>query len=206
MRTGLTIGALLVVVAGLWWAAATSGDPSSASSPAISETPATPAAPITARPEPTLSKPSLPSPEPPPTAATVPTSESAAAQPRAATEAPIVAAVPPPQAQGPVERLKQQFASEPRDSGANAIESRVQAAFRDPTIPPSVLAAVLCRKTICKLEIRWTEDHNTAYMLGLSRLLPDLSTDLAITPAGPRDGSGAIPVEVYWGRKPAASP
>lgn len=208
MRTVLIIGALLCVVAGLWWAAATSGDPSSpASAPAISETQATPAAPpTTAQPEPALSKPSHPSPEAPPTAATVPTSEAPAPQPRAATDVPEVAPVPPPEPQGPIERLKQQFASEPRDSGAGAIESRVKAAFGDPAIPPGLLASVLCRKTVCKFEIHWTEDHNTAYMLGLTRLLPELSTDFAITPAGPRDGTGTIPVEVYWGRKPPAPP
>jgi hypothetical protein len=102
--------------------------------------------------------------------------------------------------------LKQRFATEPRDSGANAIESRIQAAFRDPKIPAGVLGAVVCHKSICKLDIRWTEPNNTAYMLGLTNLLPDLSTDLAFWPAGPRDGSGVIPLEVYWGRKPAPAP
>jgi hypothetical protein len=206
MRSVLIVGALLFVVAGLWWAAATSGDRSNRES-AISETPGTVAAPpATTQPEQTPSKPSVQPSEPPPTAATVPTSEAPALQPQAAADVPPTAPVPPPEAQGPVDRLKQQFASEPRDSAAAAIESRAQAAFRDPAIPPGVLASVLCRKTICKFEIRWTEDHNTAYMLGLSRLLPDLSTDLAITPAGPRDATGAIPVEVYWGRKPATAP
>ena len=207
MRIVLVLGAVLLVAAGLWWAAASSGDPSGgAPEPVTSETapaagPAQPSATAESAP-PSKASPSIPA--PPPTAAPVPTSEPA--QPPAAEPAPAVEPVPPPAAQGPVDKLKERFASEPRDSGANAVESRIQAAFRDPAIPAGVLGSVLCHKTVCKLEIRWTEDHNTPYMLGLSHLLPDMATDLAISPAGSRDPAGVIPLEVYWGRKPDPTP
>jgi hypothetical protein len=206
MRIVLVLGAVLLVAAGLWWAAASSGDPSGgAPEPVTSETaPAAPAAQPSATAEPAPPSKASPSPQPPPTAAPVPTSEPA--QPPAAEPAPAVEPVPPPAAQGPVDKLKERFASEPRDSGANAVESRIQAAFRDPAIPAGVLGSVLCHKTVCKLEIRWTEDHNTPYMLGLSHLLPDMATDLAISPAGSRDPAGVIPLEVYWGRKPDPTP
>src|SRR4051812_46732463 len=140
MRTVLALGALLLVAAGLWWAAASSGDPSrEAPEPATSETvpsavPAQPSA--AAAPEPaSKTSPSTPDPEPPPTAAPSPTSEPA--QPAAPGRAD--APVPPPETQGPLDKLKERYATEPRDSGANAIESRIQAAFRDPAIPAGVL-------------------------------------------------------------------
>jgi hypothetical protein len=203
MRAVLTIGALLLVIAGLWWAAATSGDSDRA--PATSETaPAVPPAPVSTSPTPTPSEPSRPVATPPPTAAPNPP-PAPAPPPTAAAELPAVnVPVPPPERQGPFDRLKEQFASEPRDSAAQGIESHIQEAFRDPAIPPGVLTSVLCRKTVCKLQVRWTEEHNTAWMLGLTKLMPDLSTDLAFSP-GSRDSSGNVPIEVYWGRKPGGA-
>lgn len=201
------LGVVLLVAAALWWAAATSGDPASApDEPATSETPpvAAPAAPSAPAAPPAPSKPSPSTPEAPPTGAPTPALQQQAPQLGAAAEDPTDSPVPPPQAQGPVDALKERFKSEPRDSAATVIESRIQAAFRDPAIPGDVLSSVLCHKTICKLEIRWTQANNTPYMLGLSHLLPDLSTDLAYAPAGPVDAYGVMPLDVYWGRKPDA--
>jgi hypothetical protein len=200
MRAVLTLGAFLLVVAALWWAAATGGDSNRV--PATLEMPpAAPAAPIPETSAPTPSEASRPAGTPPPTAAAPPPTPQPAARARAPAEGPANATVRPPERQGPVDRLKEQFEKEPRDSAAHAIESRIQEAFRDPAIPPSVLSSVLCRKTVCRVQVRWTEEHATAFLLAVTKLMPDLSTDLAFAP-GPRDSAGAIPIEVYWGRKP----
>jgi hypothetical protein len=81
----------------------------------------------------------------------------------------------------------------------------VQTAFRDPAVPPGLLAGVLCRKSVCKIEVRWREEHNTAYMLALTSLLNDFSPETAFAP-GPPDARGVTPIDVYWRRKTDTAP
>jgi len=192
MRVGLSFAALIAIVIGLWWVAiverpAPSGavrEPALASSGGAAAPVASPAA---------LEAPraNVVAQGPPPGAAE--------ARPADAPREPAAAPTLAPPRQGPVEELSQRFETEPRASSAGEIERHVEAAFRDPTIPTNTLKSVVCRQTVCRLEVRWTEQSYAAYVLGLTRAVATFSDALAIEPGEP-EPNGARLLKVYWGR------
>jgi hypothetical protein len=162
---------------------------------------AAPAEPAVARPEPAaLNPPSqaarpasdpLPAPTPPP----------ASAAPTAPTPSPAAEALmnrpPPPKAEGPIDEYKAKYEHEPRDSTAQSAESSVQSAFQQPDVPAGLLKAVLCRQTICKIEVRWAEDRAPGYMAGLMRVFSSVGQEMAFEPRGGPDATGNYELNVY---------
>jgi crotonobetainyl-CoA:carnitine CoA-transferase CaiB-like acyl-CoA transferase len=99
--------------------------------------------------------------------------------------------------------MKQRFASDPRDSAAAELESKVQAVFREMRTPPDMLKSVLCRESLCRLEVRWRAERSTDYMTVMTRLSTEFDAKMAINPNEQQAPDGALGVDVYWQRKPA---
>ncbi|HTU62250.1 MAG TPA: hypothetical protein VMF89_27515, partial [Polyangiales bacterium] len=109
---------------------------------------------------------------------------------------------------GPVEALEAAFASEPRDSNATEPESLIQTAFRRPEVPNGLLKSVLCRRSVCKVETRWTPAGAAGFMGALMNLVasPDgtpsrkFDHEIAISPAAKPDTNGELAIDVYLKR------
>jgi hypothetical protein len=112
--------------------------------------------------------------------------------------------VPAPKREGPVDELKALFASEPRDSAAPPFESRIEAAFRHEGVPDALFKSVLCRQSVCKIELRWAPERSMGYMIGMTLVSADFDkAPPAIDPVGEPAADGTLIVHVYWPR-PAA--
>ncbi|HKP64093.1 MAG TPA: hypothetical protein VJV78_45470, partial [Polyangiales bacterium] len=107
--------------------------------------------------------------------------------------------------QGPFAERKRTFETEPRDSAATGAESMVRAAFNHPDGAPDLFKSVLCRQTVCKVEIRWNSDRLGAYVAGMTRISVDFDPEFASGPGGPPNPDQTRPVTVYLKRKPPAA-
>jgi hypothetical protein len=104
-----------------------------------------------------------------------------------------------PTRQGPVDALAKRFAGESRGASSETEDARVRAAFSDPAIPTDMLRTVECRRSVCRAELRWSAQHDAAYVLGLTRAVGTFSAPLGVEEAGAPDGDGARPLVVYFG-------
>lgn len=159
-------------------------------------------------------------PSPPPMAAASAQAGSEAAPTPTPTSAPPTApAAPPPVApsrelpeliqgdQGPVAEYRRIFRSEPRSSSAGELEDQIRSAFPAADGAPDMFKSVLCRATICRIEMRWSQDRRRAWMIGLSRLGREpyenagFQTPLALSPIDAPNKAGTRLVEVYMKRR-----
>jgi hypothetical protein len=119
---------------------------------------------------------------------------------------PPVAEIPPPRTEGPVAESIQLYATEPRGSDSSTLEARIEQAFRRPEVPRELLKSVICRQTVCKVEVRWTPERVVGYMGAFMDLIREFdSKQMAISP-GTRDASGVLPVDVYLRRIAPTNP
>lgn len=142
-------------------------------------------------------------PHPPPPAAAVHddrgTAEPAEPQPPAAApkrEAPVL--LPP---QGPVDELRRQFDGEPRPSSAGEREARIEQVFRQPSVDPGLLKSVLCRQTVCKVVVGWSQRRMSDYMVAITGLLPMFDPTIAVSPVASPDAEGIYDATVYLRQK-----
>lgn len=103
---------------------------------------------------------------------------------------------------GPVAEYKARFASEPRDSAASDAERLARDAFKLTDSANPVFRSVLCRKTVCKLEVRLAPDQLGAYVAGMGRLTQHFDTHLGVTRTA--EHAGEVSLEVYAQRLPQA--
>ena len=103
---------------------------------------------------------------------------------------------------GPVAELKQRFASEPRDSAAAEVEPLLRAAFEEPHWSPPLLRSVLCRATVCKIELNWSPDRMSSYLRGMALAAQHFSPYPGVEPREP-PGPGVHIVDAYLERRPA---
>jgi hypothetical protein len=192
----LLLGAALVAA---WWLAFSSPalhtEPSSDDEHAEPVAQATGAAPT--QPLPKAAESAQPQPK---AAASVQPSAAQAPQPPAAAPDPApgqAAAVP--MRQGPVEELSQRFASESRGSTSEQDDARVRAAFGDPSIPSSMLQHVECRRSVCRVQLRWSAEHDASYVMGLTAAVGTFSAPVGIEGAGEPDAQGMRSLVVYFG-------
>jgi hypothetical protein len=200
-RNALAFGGVLLVGALLWMVTAWPARQDDDSADVIPDEPAAPQAPPPPAAEP---KPQAEPPAPPP-----------AAPPPAAPATPQPQEQPAPaepddtdmfrEAQGPVAERKRTYESEPRDSAATEAESVVRKAFQHPDGAPDLFKSVLCRQTVCKIELRWTPDRLGAYVAGMTRASVDFEPEIAVSPAGPPGPDQTKPIEVYLKRKPPSA-
>jgi hypothetical protein len=106
---------------------------------------------------------------------------------------------------GPVAERRQRFETEPRDSAAATVESFVRAAFAHPDGAPTLFKSVLCRETICKLELRWSADRVGPYVAGITRAMVQFDRQVAASPVGPADADNVRRIEVYLKRAASAA-
>jgi hypothetical protein len=155
--------------------------------PAEPEAPAEPAAPPAAAPTPAA-------PEAPQPQAQQPQEQPPPAQPDMPTDMFL-------EDQGPVAERKREYESEPRDSAASEAETKFRAAFAHPDGAPDLFKSVLCRQTVCKIELRWAPDRMGAYVAGMTRSSLEIEGEIAVSPAGKAGSDQSRPIEVYVKRK-----
>jgi hypothetical protein len=148
-----------------------------------------------------------PEPQPPAPPATAEAKRDDRATPASPSRAPVTAEpqqelvpIPPPEASGPVAELKHAFETEPRDSAAQAPESRIESEFKRSDVPAGLLKSVLCRKSVCKVETLWTPERAVGFMGAFMRLSPEFAPNLAIDPHGPVAPNEELSIDVYLPR------
>jgi hypothetical protein len=108
---------------------------------------------------------------------------------------------PPPSAVGPTLVFKQAFDTQPRDPlWAADTEARLRALFRE-DVPADLLQSASCRKAVCRLELRWTVAHATAYVSVYETMHKEFGDELGVEPVGSPDDHGQLQVNLYLARK-----
>jgi hypothetical protein len=111
---------------------------------------------------------------------------------------------PLPKPQGPVNELKAAFDNEPRDAlWAKDAESKIAAAFTGEDMPETLLDKSACQKTVCRVDLTWSQENAAPYLDGVEELHRAFAADYAIAPQAPADkeGEDALAVHVYVMRK-----
>jgi hypothetical protein len=106
---------------------------------------------------------------------------------------------------GPVEEYRSAFEREPRGSGNAALESEIRAAFTRPGAPAGLLGAALCRKTICKVEVRWSPDRTGEYVAAMTLLSPNFDREIAVVSHPKANKDDLRVIDVYM-KRGAADP
>jgi hypothetical protein len=117
-----------------------------------------------------------------------------------------------PDTRGFVDALQDVFDAEPRDSAAGDGERWIRGVFRGAGSPPGLLRFVLCRQTVCRVELRWTAEDDASFRRALDEL-GAVNGKYVATRAQEPDASGAVLVSAYVARaaqpaaaEPAAAP
>jgi len=107
---------------------------------------------------------------------------------------------------GPLDELKHAFETEPRASAARDLELRVEAELKKPDLPEGLYRSVLCRSSVCRIQMRWRPERLNAYNVALVRMLHIFGMGVGIDPALP-DTDNEVDIDVYMRRAtaPAAS-
>jgi hypothetical protein len=106
------------------------------------------------------------------------------------------------QLRGPVAERKLAYETEARDSAASEVESAIRTAFAQPDGSPELFRSVLCRESVCKVVLYWSQDRMDAYIAGVSRVAAGFDGEVAISPAGVTRADHIKPIEVYFKRLP----
>lgn len=112
---------------------------------------------------------------------------------------------PPPSKVGPVPAFKSAFENEPRDAlWAKDTEARIGSILSGGDVPEGFLERASCRKSVCRVELRWTQENAAPYLDAYEELHQAFGTDIAVDPqlaAGEHAPADGIPVHVYVMRK-----
>jgi hypothetical protein len=205
-RNGAALGALVLVGGLLWlvtaWPTADDGAEPSEPEPEAPPPAAAPQpepAPAAQLPPPVIgTPPKAPEPAPPPAApqpAPAPPPENKI-QPRVPQEDMFATD------QGPVAEYKALYDKEPRDSAAHQYENRISSSFWPGDGAPDLFKSVICRTTICKIELRWKADRIGPYVAGLTRAAVHFKDQVAVAAAPPAQDDKERVIDVYIKRKP----
>jgi hypothetical protein len=155
-------------------------------------------------------RPSVPvpsSPTPPPNASPPAAKPASLGEP--AEEPPVAPQQPPEQPippdifaedQGPVAEYKQRFANEPRDSAATEAERTIRAGFAPNDFAIGLFKSVLCRETICKIEVRMSPERFGPYVAAMTRISLSFDHEIALSPVGTPGPDHTRLLEVYFKR------
>jgi hypothetical protein len=193
-------GVLLALLVGFallsWWLALDSPNSGDDTLAAAEDLPPPAAAPSRRAENP--ADPARPASQPAPAPAAPPHPPAAAPNaPRpAAEQAPI-----PPDTRGFVDALQARFDADPRDANASQTETDIRKLYRAPRMPDGILRSVVCRQSVCRLDLHWSADNDEAYRDVLDYLANDNAKFIA-TRARPQDKYGTVEVEAYWIRRP----
>jgi hypothetical protein len=133
-------------------------------------------------------------PEPPPAAEEI---EPAAADELAEVEAeePAAAeAAPPPAKAGPVPAMRSAFDSEPRDAlWAKDTEAKIASMLTGGDMPDAFFEKAACQKTVCRVDVRWSQENAAPYLDAYEELHQAFGTDIAVDPQAPEAAPPAEP-------------
>src|SRR5262245_55410969 len=166
----------LVLVAVAWWLAF--------ARPRVAQAPRAPA-PVAA-PEPAPEA----EPPPPPPPSPVDAAVAAPAPPQEIQPDPALRARAP-DTRGFTDALEQTFASDAADPSASSAEAALRRLLWNDGLGSSALRSLECRKTVCKLALRWTLADDAAYRRFVERLQADNAKFLA-TRAQEPDAQGVV--------------
>jgi len=114
----------------------------------------------------------------------------------AAPQAPQARELPPPIALGKVEAFKRAHARQPRDAQAAAAEAQIETLFGTELVPRELLVAATCRKTVCRIRVRWSKQRALAY--GHFLMAAGVKVrETAVEPLGVPDRTGNLEIDVY---------
>ena len=111
---------------------------------------------------------------------------------------------PLPKPQGPVAALKSAFESEPRDAlWAKDAEAKIAAVYAGEDIPESLFDKSACQKTVCRVELTWSQENAAPFLDTVEELHKTFGNDFAVEPQAPSDkeGEDALAVHVFVMRK-----
>ena len=108
----------------------------------------------------------------------------------------------PPTLTGPVAVLRQAFERQPRDAlWAGDTEHKLRGLFGTTDVPAALLTEAGCRSSVCRVDVKWTPDHATAYVAVYEASTRLSGTELGIEPVGEADEHGALRVHLYLTRQ-----
>jgi hypothetical protein len=102
-----------------------------------------------------------------------------------------------PKAAGQVDLLKRAYRKESRDATSQDTERLVREQFGSEQLPAETLQEVTCHKSVCKIEIFWSEQRPTIQAWLTMRIGPLLTGHMAFDPAPEPDSKGRLLVDVY---------
>jgi len=100
--------------------------------------------------------------------------------------------------QGPVDEYRKLFESEARASDAGEFEQRLRTALLgNDRATTDLFKSVLCRQSVCRVELRWSMERLRSYVAALNRAHRMFKPPVALSPVGPVDRDGTRPVELF---------
>ena len=103
----------------------------------------------------------------------------------------------PPDTRGFVDAIQGRYDQDTRDREAGATETALRTFIRTTKLPASALKSIVCRQSVCKLEMYWRAEYDAPYR-GVLDDLAGGNAKLVATRAGEPDRNAAVAVDVYW--------
>jgi hypothetical protein len=99
---------------------------------------------------------------------------------------------PPPTKAGPVPALRSAFDSEPRDAlWAKDTETKIAAMLSGGDMPESLFDKAACQKTVCRVDVRWSQENAAPYLDAYEELHQAFGADIAVDPQAAEPAQGA---------------
>jgi hypothetical protein len=73
--------------------------------------------------------------------------------------------------------------------------------FGNEDVPADLLRGASCRKAVCRVELRWTTAHATAYVSAYESIQKLLGGEVGVEPVGEPSPQGEQQVNLYLTRK-----
>lgn len=102
-----------------------------------------------------------------------------------------------PERTGPLKALKRFYEDESRDAKANKIEKQIRDEFGSEYLPVELLRNVVCHKSVCKVEMYWSEKNPLGLMVLSLKMAATLTGYVAFDPEPKPDRDGRTLVAVY---------
>jgi hypothetical protein len=132
-----------------------------------------------------------------PSSPPLPAAKSAIAIPQPTAPASSTAASAKPRS-----ALQAAFEREVPDSTSARAEDRIRAIFKEQPSFDVVFRHVLCTRSVCRLDLRWSPELSDAYNGGLIKVVEEFSREITFEPDGQLDmAQMPIPMNIYVARK-----
>lgn len=102
-----------------------------------------------------------------------------------------------PKAAGQIELLKRVYRRESSDATSQDTERRIREEFGPKDLPVEALQNVTCHRSVCKIEMFWSEQHPLVLVALTMTVGPLLTGHMAFDPAPEPDRKGRLLVDAY---------